>query len=353
MSSVNPTFFNLTSLRDVLCLFVFIAVGNAQASSSAWNEAETERAKIEMLATQVSPTRAPACPTRIDAYRGVVFAFDGARDYCPFSAFVETADPDFGGKTVFDRLIELRNTRDENGDPSNKLFNRVQATAISFVERARDEALVSTCHLQRFITNRMEATEDPYAGILYSFTSPDGHGKKILYYAWDQVADALTCATSLNTLATQTRRNLQVSIMGYSLGGTTAAEFYERLSNRRALKIRQLLTIDPVPRNPMLIGSLIGRPVIVDITTEVPFGKWRNFIQRSDSNSLTNQVGIQGVAFRGSPLKIRNTLITAHEFSRTTKGWDMDVDPDRLNKAHQRILLHPGLAKTYQELLRN
>lgn len=320
----------LTKYFYLLWIILVVSPGFSHAEPFVWMQRAYARAMKQ---------KPPECPTSLDTAYQFVFAFEGAEGYCPLAFWNSVPEPELDD---WDTTVFLAS----RGLQKERLFPQ-------FAAEMAKESESYNCNLESFIQVNLITTSRVIPETRTSVFEPDTHHKKILYYAWDQVSDARSCVNSLLKLAEVKKQSLQVSILGHSLGGISVKNFYESLPLSPWLNVKNILTVDPVPPNLKVVGSLTSRPFDISVETAVPFSSWHNFYQSSDDESFVFWPvfkGIHGVRLNASKQSIRNTWVTP---SALTKIQIKDLQ-DRnwlTHHGHEAILYHSNVIGEYQSLI--
>jgi hypothetical protein len=293
---------------------------------------------------------APACPTSLPASNEILFAFEGCDGYCPVAFLNRLGDvsrndvtpsfflSEFGPKSTATELL-----LSEMEEAEYKESRHHNCALASFIVRNSPEF----AYTNPWVLQHPHPTGIPVDAV----RSP--LGKKILYYAWSQQSEAISCSKQLAALAHRSRQTISISIMGYSLGGPAAKWFYENLPDDTAVKVTNVLTLDPVPRNIRVVGALIRNPGVLSVDTHRPFKAWRNFFQKSDTGSIG--FGIRGYRLFGDQNAIRNTWVTPYALSTVDipeiyKSYGFTSD--KMTKyGHEALLFHHEVILEFQRLL--
>lgn len=302
----------------------------------------------------------PICPSSIQATDRYLFAFEGANGFCPVRALESFPSPERLDLPLDEFFEEIRYAYERyagrSGKPTTEVLEKYRAARDVFFERRQNEKSEylrkgRNCNLFRFMEYHLPLRNYlpsivPQDQSMWNYreVSDNGH-QKILYYAWDQVADAHACARSLVGMSERAKRRIEVSIVGYSFGGTAAAEFYENLPDSEYLSVGNILTIDPVPRAPLVVGSISGAPPTVSVSIRRPYRSWRNFFQRSDRKSLFI-TGIHGSILQPSVGTIRNTRVTPWALEKIGEG-----DKEAIHFGHVALGLQSEVAQSFKDLI--
>lgn len=279
------------SLYPLLLTLAGIATLGWAASANALERDARTAATAARLRHALSES-ADLCPTKVDpAIREYIFIFEGAGGYAPAQAILKTADLHTKVKIGY----ELFNWSIYGSSPLPKDARG------NFVFPAEWSAEKNA--LYQVATEALE--EDGHGSMLdliyYASDYYREYPKRILYYDYTTPGDAAECAKSLKKLYAAARRPIAFSAAGFSLGGYATIRFARKL-NSNQIRLKNVLTIDPVPYTHEVLRALDGRRNGTVIEVPGNHDHWYNLFQRRDVDTLQTRIGnfpIRGAKLSG------------------------------------------------------
>jgi len=129
----------------------------------------------------------------------------------------------------------------------------------------------------------------------------DPVAKRVLYYPWNASALAANCATKVRKRYLQAGRPLAISSVGFSLGGY-ASVLFNRFLAWQGVRLKNVLTLDPVPFTPEIYRAILFPQNRTLISVPDNHDSWVNLYQRKDRGTLLPKLGgfpILGAQIRG------------------------------------------------------
>ncbi len=231
---------------------------------------------------------AALCPTVVDAeIREYFFVFDGGGDYAPAKAILEIPDLHTGevlGKTLFEQATFPFVAVDG------------QTLPIYPPEWTRDRI---DFHRMVMPIHRADGRGSMLSAIKQVAGAAVGQGRRMLYYDFYEPKTAAACAQRLHDLYRQAGLPLTFSASGFSLGGYATVRFAREL-DRRDLRLREVLTFDPVPYTLEFYKSLRLQENTTRIVLPSNFERWNNLYQTKDIDTLNDRIPIRGARLAGA-----------------------------------------------------
>ncbi len=276
--------------RLTACLLIALAWACPRASAGETEELQALKARFLSTVTQGHDP----CPDIADpAVREYIFVFEGGKGLDAYKRAYWMRNPRTL-KSVRDYFWEGSDPQDEIRSYEERLTEaprgwseekfRVYRSLYRYIHRSRgNSALISA------ITSTVRDLREPVP-------------KEIFYYPWNAWITGSKCAESLRELHHRAGSDVRISSIGFSLGGYSTILFARR-ADRVGLRLRNILTLDPVPFTLEIYKALRRK----DNTTVIPapdnHDQWMNLFQTQDIDALGTKVGrfpIHGSQVSGS-----------------------------------------------------
>jgi hypothetical protein len=270
----------------ILSLGVLAFAGSAFAS----DDLPAKRLASELAALYL--TGYSPCPTKADpGINEFIFAFEGGGGY---------------SKSYF--AFNFRDPR--TGFEGEDLF-KTQPEAKWSTERRRLYRTYEILQKQNLANAALIEAID-YVSSNLSSRVP----KKVLYYPWNASGAAALCAAKVKRLYSNAKLPLSISSVGFSLGGY-ATVLFNRFLNWQGIRLKNVLTLDPVPFTHELSRALRDHKNNTVISVPDNHGSWINLYQEKDVNTLAELLPIHGARLRGKvtnliPLGLRGAPVDEH-----------------------------------------
>lgn len=217
-----------------------------------------------------------ACPTVVDPeIREYIFAFDGGGGYAPYNRLFHFKDP-----------LTLKSGWDFFWDDQAEGYERDGNGKMTRPPRTWDAAKFAL--YQR--VNELDYQEEGNAALIDALGDAVGElerpvPKRVMYYPWNASGIAANCARKIVRLYREAGRPVAISSIGFSLGGY-ANILFNRMLNWAGIRLKNVLTLDPVPFTHEIVRALFVPKNGTVISVPGNHDSWLNLFQRLDSGTL-------------------------------------------------------------------